>query len=286
MAASSATGRVHARTRVSLCEAISVVFDVDPRCQEDGLAEAESLARPGRFAICVAEGTLGREAPSESVGGFDERDWREMVLRLAHEIRNPLATIKSGVQLAQHVTRPEGEIADCLDSVLEQVDRIDRTVKDLQRFVRIEAGRPAAIPVGRAIEDAIAQKRGEAQRQGTALSVAAGPPLHVYIDGSNLVLALDEVLSNAIRFSPPGSTVVVSWLGEAHRALVHIDDEGPGIPAELGERIARPFFSSSISGTGLGINIVEKVCRLAGGAVEWKNRPGRGCRFTISLPRG
>jgi signal transduction histidine kinase len=215
---------------------------------------------------------------------FTEDDWREMVLRLAHEIRNPLATIKSGVQLTQHVARPQGDIADCLESVLTQVGRIDRTVQDLQRFVRIGAGRPVAVPIGRAIEDAVTQRRPEALRQGIGLSVSAGPALHAFIDPGNLAIAIDELLSNAIRFSEPGAAIVVSWLGDARQILVHVDDEGPGVKPELADRVGRPFFSTSTSGTGLGINITDKICRVASGRLEWRNRSGCGCRFTLCLP--
>ena len=222
--------------------------------------------------------------PATTVAAFTEDDWREMVLRLAHEIRNPLATIKSGVQLVQHVEKPEGETAECLTSVLGQVERIDATVRDMQRFVRIGTGSPERTELGPAVEDAVAQHRDPARAAGVSLVVAGGPRVHGKIDPRNLALAVGELLANAVRFSPAGCEVSVSWQTSRGSVAVHVDDEGPGVGDQLSERIARPFFSTSTQGMGLGLNIVSKICRLAEGELLWRNLPERGCRFSLRLP--
>lgn len=213
-----------------------------------------------------------------------EQDWREMVLRLAHEIRNPLATIKSGAQLVQRLTRPEGDVAECLQGMLANVSRIDQTLQDLQRFVRLDVGQPAVIELGPIVEDAVAQRQPTAMRAGVSLQVAQGSRATVQMDPQNLATALDELLSNALRVTPAGAAVMVSWVADHRHLLVHVDDEGPGVPPELEGRIARPFFSTASQGTGLGLNIADKACRLVGGSLTWRNLAGRGCRFTLSLP--
>jgi signal transduction histidine kinase len=213
-----------------------------------------------------------------------EQDWREMVLRLAHEIRNPLATIKSGTQLIQRLTRPEGDVAECLKGMLANVSRIDQTLQDLQRFVRLDAGQPAVIELGPIVEDAVAQRQPTALRAGVALQIAQGPRANVQVDPQNLGMALDELFSNALRVTPPGAAVMVSWVADKQLVLIHVDDEGPGVSQELAGRIVRPFFSTASQGTGLGLNIADKACRLAGGSMAWRNLAGRGCRFTLSLP--
>jgi two-component system, NtrC family, sensor histidine kinase PilS len=220
-------------------------------------------------------------AAGGSAQALSEDDLREMVLRLAHEIRNPLATIKSAVQLVQRLANLEDAVGEHLDSVLSQVDRIDVTVHEMQRFARIGAGAPVAVDVQGGVDDALAKTPPGHAR----LAVAGGPTLRVHIEPENLRLALRELVDNARRYSPPGATVMLSWAraGEGLVAI-HVDDEGPGVPAEYTERILRPFFSTSTQGTGLGLNIVEKVCRLAGGRLEWRNLAGRGCRFSLVLP--
>jgi len=216
---------------------------------------------------------------------FNEEDWREMVLRLAHEIRNPLATIKSGVQLVQHVEKPTSGIAECLASVLDEVERIDTTVGDLQRFVRIGVGHPEKAPVAALVDDAVAQWRSQAQAKGVSLIACGGPPLSCQADPGNVSLALGELLANAIQFAPPGSAVEISWKADSTEAHIRVDDEGAGIDEALADRVNRPFFSTSTKGTGLGLSIASKVCRLAGGSLGWSNLPERGCRFVMRLPR-
>jgi signal transduction histidine kinase len=218
------------------------------------------------------------------VSALSEDDIREMVLRLAHEIRNPLATIKSAVQLIQRLTKPEGEIEEYFASALAQVARIDLTVQDMQRFVRLTQAPPQPVQLARAVEIAADGHRQRAEQGGAELVVAGGPALAVLIDPGHLRLALDELLANAIRFSPPGSPVTVSWAaGDTGEVSLNVDDEGPGVPPENAGRILRPFFSTSTQATGLGLNITEKICALAGGRVEWRNLAGHGCRFSIVL---
>lgn len=222
---------------------------------------------------------------SEAMPGLlTEEDLKEMMLRLAHEIRNPLATIKSGVQLMQRRTGPEDSNAEYLSSLLLQVDRIGETLSDVQRFVRLGAGWPLAVDVGTVVRDVIDLSHPEASLARVTIVVDGGPELLVRIDRGNFQLSLRELVSNAIRHSPADGSVRISW-GHGREGMrdVRVDDQGTGVPAGVADRIMRPFFSTSTQGTGLGLNIVEKVCRLSGGHLEWRNLPEVGCRFTMVL---
>lgn len=220
------------------------------------------------------------------VGGLSEDELREMVLRLAHEVRNPLATIKAGVQLIQRLMEPNEDIARHLASVLTQVGRLDATVNGMQRFVRLGKPVPASVKVERAALEIIAAHAGEARRDQVTITLAGGPAASVLVDPEHLRTALAEVLANAVRHSPGGAAVAVSWALDASFVTVNVDDEGPGIPPEHADRVLRPFFSTSTHGTGLGLNIADRVCRLAGGRLTWRNNANRGCRFSLSLPEG
>ncbi len=217
---------------------------------------------------------------------FTQDDLREMVLRLAHEIRNPLATIKSSVQLVEHLTHPEGEIAEYLESVIDEVTRIDQTVREMQAFVRLKPGSPTDVPVDEVVREAFAEARHEAARRGVRLIARPGPPLVVRADRVQIRLALDALLANAVSATPVESSVRLWWQPDGERVRIHVEDSGAGVPPELAGRIMRPFFSTSTQGAGLGLNIVQKVAHLAGGETEWRTLEAGGCRFPLVLPTG
>ena len=213
-------------------------------------------------------------------------DLREMVLRLAHQIRNPLATIKSGIQLVQHL-QPEGdEVQEYLDAALVEVERINRTIADMQRVIRLESATAVSALVAGIVEEATGRCADSAHAAGITFVSRGRPDLKVFADRSQLVDAVAELIHNAVEFSPQGSTVVVSWEGgAAHRVRIGVTDACGGIPSAAAQRIFNPFHSTSTRGTGLGLNIVQRICELGGGRLEWGNLDdGSGCRFTIVMP--
>jgi len=218
--------------------------------------------------------------------GFSEEDLREMVLRLAHEIRNPLATIKSAVQLFEHLHNLEGDDGQFLTDILTEVSRIDQVVKDMQLFVRLDAQPTAPGRVAEAVATAVEAERKDAlAAYGTSILNEEGRDVMVLADTAQLETALRELISNAVRFSPPGSTVRVAWRPvEPFVVAISVTDQGPGISSENQDRVLRPFFSTSTRGTGLGLNIASRIATLAGGRLEWENLASGGSRFSLVLP--
>ncbi len=218
-------------------------------------------------------------------GGLTESHFREMVSHLAHGIRNPLATIKSGLQLVRHLTKPQGEVADYLESMLDEVARIDQTIRSLQNYVNLRPGSARALDVGAAVGEVVEARAVDGWGKGVEILIRPGPPCRMSIDPGNFRSALGELLTNAVRFSPPGSSVSVSWAENADRRVrIDVDDHGPGVRTENTERILRPFFSTSVNGIGLGLNIVDRICCISGGKLDWQNLPEGGCRFSLSIP--
>lgn len=217
---------------------------------------------------------------------FTEEDLRQMVLRLAHEIRNPLATIMSAVQLIEHLQPPTADVEEFFVGIHTEIRRIDSVVRDMQRYVRLDFHTAAAVTVTQMIEAAVESIRETAEATGSKVEVIPGPQVTVLADGIQLQAAIGELLENALRFGPPGSAVKVRWsLDGDHSFLINVEDDGPGIAPDLADRVLRPFFSSSTQGTGLGLNIAVRAARLAGGELSWSNRPEGGARFTLRLPR-
>jgi len=216
---------------------------------------------------------------------FTEDDLREMVLRLAHEIRNPLATIQSAAQLIEHIQQPQGETAEFFESIYIEVSRIDRVVRDMQRFVRLDVCTATAISVNLAVTQAVEAVRSRAQQREVSFEALEGETAIVLMDREQLAFAIEELLDNAVRFSPPSGIVDVSWQMEGNNLVViTIKDCGPGVEESEKDKILRPFYSSSTQGTGLGLNIVARTCQLAGGGLEWRNRDQGGACFSLRLP--
>jgi len=213
-------------------------------------------------------------------------DLREMVLRLAHQIRNPLATIKSGIQLVQHLQPEDGEVNEYLDAALVEVERINRTIADMQRVIRLATATAVSAPVAGIVEEAIARCSEGARRAGVALVVGGGPAAEVLADRGQLVDAVAELVHNAVEFSPADTSVSVGWqAGASHEVRIEVSDACGGIPGTTAGRIFNPFFSTSTRGTGLGLNIVQRICALGAGELEWSNLDdGTGCRFSIVMP--
>ncbi len=217
---------------------------------------------------------------------FTEYDLREMVLRLAHQIRNPLATIKSGIQLVQHLLPPDAEVEEYLQAALVEVERINRTVSDMQRVIRLDSATAQATPIAEIVDEALSRCAAAAAAAKVTVECPGGAASRVLADPSQMIEAIAELVGNAIEFSRPGSRVGVRWESEAdHQLRIDISDCCGGIPAPAAQRMLRPFYSTSTRGTGLGVNIVQRICELGGGRLQWENlADGSGCRFSIFMP--
>jgi two-component system, NtrC family, sensor histidine kinase HydH len=214
-----------------------------------------------------------------------ERDLAIVMRRLSHEIRNPLASLKAGIQLLQRLTRPEGEIAEYYASLLTQVGRIDRIVDGVHTLARLDLGEPRAVDVAKAVATAVAAAQASATRAGVSLRSDPGPHLELWIEPANLQTALTELINNAVQASPAGGDVLVSWeSAEAGRVRVSVEDEGEGISQENADKVLRPFFTTQPQGRGLGLIMAMRIVHLADGTVEWNNMPRGGCRFSLVLP--
>ena len=231
-------------------------------------------------------------ARTEREGAMQKQ--REFVADASHELRTPLTSVIANLELLQ-ASLAEGrnsEEREMADSALRSSRRMSRLVSDLLLLARADAGR-----VGERTDCDLAEIAGNAAAEVAAiagdrrLTVENGRPVPVRGNPDDLHRMVVNLLDNAVRHTPDGSTIELRLDGDGSRAVVAVADDGPGIPEEIREQIfdrfvrgSGPADTSVGAGTGLGLAIVRAVAKSHGGQVEVTSSPLGGAMLTVTLP--
>ncbi|MBL8625369.1 MAG: HAMP domain-containing protein [Myxococcales bacterium] len=217
--------------------------------------------------------------------------WQEIARRLAHEIKNPLTPIQMAMDNLRKTWRKQhpsfGEILEeSTATVLEESDRLRRIVSEFSDFARMPKADPHPLDLSEAVGAALALYQGETPVERRL--AADLPP--VAADRGQLtqvVLNLVENARDAIAGKPDGAIVVTTKKGDAgDRVELIVDDNGPGVAAELRDKVFAPYFTTKHGqgGTGLGLAIVHRIVSDHGGRIVIAEAPTGGARFAIELP--
>lgn len=212
---------------------------------------------------------------------------------VSHEFRTPLGIIGSSAQiLDRYLTRlGDEERAEHLDNISVSVKRMAAMMEDMLVLSRVDSGRmefrPAPIALGdfcRRLLDELHSAHGG----DTALEVAADAEVTANADENLLRHILNNLLTNAQKYSRPGAPVRLTLAREGRDAVFAVRDEGIGIPEADQARLFNAFHRGAnvghVNGTGLGLVIVRRCCELHGGTVSVVSREGAGTTFTVRLP--
>lgn len=214
---------------------------------------------------------------------------------VTHELKNPLASLRSAVDSLERTADPQLQ-SQLLDIVRHDVNRLDRLVVDIAETSRVDAelsrARFEPVDVGKLVG---AMAPGWEERAGDRARLLYVPPAAepaiVMGDESRLARLIDNLVDNALSFTPPGGLVRVQVAAQKARVTVSVQDEGPGVPAERRETIFTRFHSVRPDAdfgrhSGLGLAIAKAIAEGHGGGIEIGDRPdGRaGARFTVRLP--
>ena len=223
----------------------------------------------------------------------------EMAAGIAHEVRNPLASIGLYAQMLVEdlVDRPEG--AMLARRITDAVQRIDTIVRDVLRFARDSTVHPQRVRAALLIDEAIESCRTAlAEADVTVINnYRDAQPLELEVDTTLMVQALANIICNAaeaVAENCHGERTVSITLGSqrrrlprggrAERIVLGVHDSGPGIPPEVLERMFNPFFTTRRTGTGLGLAIVHRLVEAHGGPVAVSNRIEGGAMVELCLP--
>lgn len=230
------------------------------RALEEAMARREQLARLGDLAAAVA-----------------------------HEVRNPLNAISMGLQRLGAEFQPAEvqEYGRLVGLMRGEVARLDGIVEEFLSLARPLSLSMAPTDLDALLRSVAALVEGEAARADvrTVLSIADGlPPARA--DGGRLTQVLLNVALNALQAMPGGGTLTLGATSAAKAVTLTVSDTGAGIPADLLPRIFEPYVTSKARGLGLGLAIARRIVEAHGGRIEAASEPGRGSRFTITLPTG
>jgi two-component system phosphate regulon sensor histidine kinase PhoR len=268
-------------------------------------AEVELLHLHRVFGITAVPFPGAEGAPHGAVLTFNdaterqrlERMRRDFVANASHELRTPLTSIRGFVEALEDGAIAQPETAPrFLGKIRTHADRMAALVEDLLELSRLESGgRPPAWEATRpadVAEDVVASFAGPATRKDIALRRADRGAPEVVTDRDRLRRILENLVDNAVKYTPPGGAVQVTTApGPDGGAVVEVEDDGPGIGAEHLERIFERFYrvdkarSRELGGTGLGLSIVRHLAQGMGASVSVESHPGRGSRFSVLLPR-
>jgi len=220
----------------------------------------------------------------------------EFVALVSHELRTPLTSIIGYVRLlvrgrAGPVPQEQREL---LGVVERNALRLLRLIGDLLLAAKADAGKlelePEDLDLDVLVAECVESAQPAAQNRGITLGVEVGGEVPVYCDRARIVQLLDNLISNAIKFSLEGGRVEVRVAPKGSAATIEVADSGIGIPADEQGRLFDRFFRAStatgleIQGSGLGLSVVKTIVELHGGTVEFSSDEEAGTTFLVTLP--
>jgi two-component system sensor histidine kinase PilS (NtrC family) len=216
----------------------------------------------------------------------------EMAAGIAHEIRNPLASMSGSIQILRQELPLTGEQAQLMDIVMRESERLNETIKSFLAYARPQRQSAARLDLRKAVTDTttLLQNSPELQQTHDLQLNVPDEPVWCTADEGQIRQIVWNLATNGLRAMPDGGllTLTVSAVaagGDATgEALIVVADEGVGIPSDQLEGILQPFRGGFSRGTGLGLSIVHRIVSDYGGELQVTSQPNHGTRVTVKLP--
>jgi PAS domain S-box-containing protein len=246
----------------------------------------------------VTEQKLVKEELRLKAEQLKETDRRkdEFLALLGHELRNPMAVIQHGLYVLGESNTDQAKFRQIMQSIMGQVSHLGRLVDDLLDISRISRGtielRKQRVDLAKIVQQSVASVQSliDAERHDLAVSLPA-EPVWLHADPMRVEQILANLLSNAAKYTEPGGTIRLTATLEDASIVIHVTDNGIGIPQEMLPRVFDLFVQSdrtldrSQGGLGIGLSVVRTLVALHAGSVTVRSDgPGCGSEFTVRLP--
>jgi signal transduction histidine kinase len=256
--------------------------DLSARAGESGPPAVRETAAAFNAMSAELRETLDRMSQREALAAVGE-----FAASLAHEVRNPLTSIRVDLERCGRKVEDDPDAARALaERALAEIDRLNASVTDFLRTARSEGSGLPRADLRRPLEAAVRAAAPRFQeRRCTLLFQPPAGPVEVAGDANSLEQLFLNLLLNAAEASPVEGHVQLSVSTDPSEVLVEVQDEGPGIPASEHERIFEPLVTTKGEGTGLGLSIARRIARAHESDIEVESAPGTGATFSVRLPR-
>jgi two-component system, NtrC family, sensor histidine kinase HydH len=249
---------------------------------EQAKAKRDEMERTQEAAASLAESkaSLRRSERLAALG--------QLTAGLAHELRNPLGTIKASAEmLTKNLAKGRPEVlAEMTGYIGAEVNRMNGLITSFLDFARPLQIHPTYADFHAVVDDAAGQQAELAKsRNVTIVKRIESGPLEFAFDPGLLKIALSNLVQNAIQASAPGQEVEIRTVTHDQNHIVFVSDHGEGIQPQHLESIFNPFFTTKPQGVGLGLPIVSKIVDEHQGRLQVFSEPGKGTTFEITLPR-
>jgi two-component system sensor histidine kinase HydH len=211
----------------------------------------------------------------------------EMAAGISHEIRNPLGIIRSSAELLKKKLNSLDPSNTIPEIIVEESTRLNNIITDFINYARPRTPNLSACRVEEVVEKNLTFLASQIKNQGYTIHTQFQNHLpEIMADSSMLYQSFLNILINAMQAMPEGGTISIE-IG-ASDSVVHLffDDQGPGIPDHVMDKIWDPFFTTKEKGTGLGLGIVKNIIESHGGSIQIMNLMPQGTRVVVELPAG
>ncbi|MDH3265443.1 MAG: ATP-binding protein [Gammaproteobacteria bacterium] len=217
----------------------------------------------------------------------------ELTRNVSHELRSPLARLRVALELARRKAGDMSEFAK-MDNETERLDELIGQILDYSKLEPRSDDQPSRVNIADLVAQIVDDVRYECRSGGIeGVTVELVGDSRAEMDGYAAALgsAIENVVRNAVRYSPPGGTVTVSLRQQGALAIIDVTDQGPGVDAPELQQLFEPFFrarstldNKSLAGSGLGLAIAHRAVQKNGGSITAHNVDGGGLRVRIELP--
>ena len=262
--------------------------------EERGHASREGPDKAMRLVGVVMDITERRQA-EEALKDADRRK-DEFLATLAHELRNPLAPLRNGLEVMRLAGNDGGAIEESREMMERQLGQMVRLIDDLLDVSRISRGtvelRKEPVELAKVIQQAVETSRPLIDQSRHELVIAVpSDPICVDADVTRLAQVFANLLNNSAKYTEPGGHIRLTVERRASDVIIAVSDDGVGIPAPMLPRVFDMFtqvdrsLEKSQGGLGIGLTLVKRLVEIHGGTVEARSEgPGRGSEFVVRLP--